>query len=436
MAVGDDLRGWWGRITPWNTRAERLANDTAIVPGDYEAAERAVESDRYLAPWGYAYDRETNDWTSNADLVRQGAETYTPRGAAVPTQTTPTETESGGNQSGVDLSDFQGGLDALVRLAENYDPTAGIASYREQFAPRIETLDDLMVEIENLSLYDPTREGGEIENINRLTGNIEHMGEGYYDEDGNWVSTSDWLADGRDVAAQSLGYKNWDEMSKDLTAKRTATRADMQGLTDEESAEYDRMIRMEQANMERRAMTQLEAIQANTGSSIQYMAAADEINQSISDQTTRMQFEKMNQDMAMQLEELRRNDEQYFKMVEQGRLGVSEYMNMRTNAALNAMNGYVQQATLGMQYSNMEINKIVSMTDAVYKATMLEIGVEQGIMDLVQQNWETQALPIITALETHLAGMNIEAMDEQTQAMIWAAGIEAAGSIVGELIPG
>jgi hypothetical protein len=366
------------------------------------------------APPGY-YDQIEGDYVIHYDAAGNmlGYDPYTP----------PVDPSEGlaADLASQDLSNLQSSIGSLTDVIQNTDLGQVAGDYRSGYDQFTTSLDNLTKQINTMELYDPQ---SAMDKIGGLAEDLETFGDGQ------------WMGDAQTETAKMMGYNTWDEFLTDQAARQGMERGDMQGFTEEENAQYEKMIRATQADMERRATVQLEAISANTGSAIQYMAAADEINQSIADQTTKMQFEQMNQNIALQMEELRRNDEKYYKLMEQGQLGVSEYMNMRSDAVMNAINGYMQEATLGMQNNAQEIDKIVAMTDAVYKGAMTQLGIDQGVLDLANQWYETNITPILDVIEVQLASANLDAMDEQSKRAVWSSVFGAIGDIGGGLLGG
>ena len=358
-----------------------------------------------------------------------------------------------------DMSNFEATLEAIRKTAEGTDLGAVGAEYSESYDPYRTSFTGLTNRINELEaptiaqapgLYDPTQD---IDVVQTMAKSLETGGGGHFDESGNWVADEqDWREAGQDDFAKSAGYDNWDAFLDDQAERQGKTRADMEGLTDEESATYDRLIRNNMADMERRATVQLEAMMANTGSSIRYMAEADELNQAMGSERSRMEFEKMNQNMQLQLDALSRNDEKYFKLMEQGSLSVSQYMTAKTDGVMLAIDGWWKSASLAADASRQELEKwglesefaitqygqeiqaINSMADVVYKGAMMELGIDQGVLDLTNQWWDTQMAPMLDVLNAQISQMQLSAMDEATTAEIDAAWVGVLGDVLGGVI--
>ena len=257
---------------------------------------------------------------------------------------------------------------------------------------------------------------------------------------------------GREETAKTMGYDSWDAFLTAQKGLEGQTRTDMEGLTEEETASYDKLIRDNMADMERRATVQLEAMMANTGSSIRYMAQADELNQSMGSERSRMEFEKMNTNMQMQMDELRRSDEKYFKLMERGDLGVAQYMAAKTNGVMSAIDGWWKSASLQAESSRQELEKwgmesefaltqygqeiqaIGAMADVVYQGAMMELGIDQGILDLTNQWWDTQMAPMLDVLNAQISQMQLSAMDAATKAEVDSAWVGLFGDVLGGVI--
>jgi hypothetical protein len=232
------------------------------------------------------------------------------------------------------------------------------------------------------------------------------------------------------VVARSMGFNTADEYFAWLGEQRGLTRADMQGLTPEERTEYERLARVSMAQQERAAQNQLEAVFANTGSAIQYMAAADEANAQLVNTRNQYAFQQMNQDIALKSQELDRAMNQYNQAVETGAMTALEYMQIRETGYYNLLDGYFGNANLLMQEAEMDLAALNSQFTAVYNSMMIQTGINQGILDTVNTAYETSMAPMMDSLNAMLVKENLGAQDVETVFGFLGLIIDAIGLFV------
>ena len=291
-----------------------------------------------------------------------------------------------------------------------------------------------------------------------------------------------------EFVARSFGFGTAEEYFNWLAEQRGLTRADMQGLTDEEKAEYDRTMRLDMQEAERRSLAQMEAVFADTGSAIQYMAAADEANQRMVNTQLQYRTEQMNQDIMLQSQALEQQLEQYNQMVSQGQMSALQYMDMRQRGYESLLNGYLSKAQLelsefqvGQQgnvsaltsalggaeaaagldleaaiasgqmnldaltsalegrqgYANLQLTESAQDLDAltqqfnsVYNSMMIQTGINSSILDAVDKAWETSMKPFMASIEALLAQENLSAQDEQLAFQYQALAVEEVNNFL------
>jgi hypothetical protein len=189
------------------------------------------------------------------------------------------------------------------------------------------------------------------------------------------------------------------------------------------------MMRMDMADQERRAQAQMEAVFADTGSAIQYMAAADEANQQLMNVQTRYRTEQMNQNLELQSQALENKMKQYSDMVQQGTMSAIQYMDMRQRGYESLLTGYLNQAQLELQSltgalageqglaglkmeeSAQDLAALNSQFESVYNSMMAQTGINSSILQTLNQAYETTMAPMMDALNTLLAKENLSAQD-------------------------
>ena len=235
-------------------------------------------------------------------------------------------------------------------------------------------------------------------------------------------------AEAFDFVAKAFGFDSSTEYFQYLAETRGMSRSDMEGLTAEEKSEYQRMARMDVADQERRSLAQMEAVFANTGSSIQYMAAADEANQRLVNIQAKYNMEILNQDIALQGENLDRELLKASEMVQQGAISAMQYMEMREQGYMNLLNGYLGKGNLQLAESANDRAIMESQINAVYNSMMIQTGINEGILNTVNSAFETSMAPLMSSLNTLLAKENLDAQDAAT-AMGWVGTLlEGVGS--------
>jgi len=249
-----------------------------------------------------------------------------------------------------------------------------------------------------------------------------------------------------DFVARGFGFGTAQEYFDWQAEMRGLTRADMQGLTDQEKAEYDKIMRMDMADQERRSQAQMEAIFADTGSAIRYMAAADEANQQMVNMQSKYRADQLNQNVMLQSQELDRQMQQYLTMVQQGSMSASQYMDTRQRGYETILNGYLSematevasltaalegvQGYVGIQQSEaqQDLEALDIQIKQVYNSMMAQSGINASILDALNQAYDTSMKPMMDAINSLLAQENLSAQDEQLAFQYQALAIEEMNS--------
>jgi len=297
----------------------------------------------------------------------------------------------------LDFGDQQTILDALTDRILNYENPDLSQAYTD--------MDRLIAEIEA---------AGANPDIARIQGLIEG---GFEDE--AW-----------DFVAHGYGFETAQEYFDWQAEMRGLTRADMQGLTDEEIAEYDKIMRMDMADAERRSQTQMEAVMADTGSYIQYMAAADEANATMVNMQSQYRADQLNQNVELQTQELDRKMAQYESMVSSGQMSATQYMDTRQRGYETILNGYLTEmqvevsaltaalegvrgvAELKEQESINDLAALNTQMEQVYQSITIQAGVNTNIMTALNTAYDTTMKPWMDAINSLLAQENLTAQDE------------------------
>ena len=351
-------------------------------------------------------NRDGYEWTFNPDLGRWNEE-LTPIDTSVPSTVWDAmdaninawrDTFSGLlSQLDLDFSDQQTILDTLTSRILDYESPDLTAMYGD--------MDSLISQIEGL---------GDNPDIDRVLGLLEAG------PDQN---------EAFDFVAKSFGFSSSTEYFDWLAEQRGLTRADMEGLTDDEKAEYDKIMRMDMADAERRSQAQMEAVFANTGSAIQYMSAADEANSQMVNMQMQYRTEQMNQDIMLQSQALDQQMQQYMGMVQQGQMSALQYMDMQQSGFESLLNGYLGQASMEMQSlmgalegqqglaglmlteSAQDLEAMNSQFESVYNSMMTQTGINTSVLETLNLAYDTSMKPLLDSINTLLAQENLSAQD-------------------------
>ena len=334
----------------------------------------------------------------------------------------------------LDFGDQQTILDALTDRILNYENPDLSQAYTD--------MDRLIAEIEA---------AGANPDIARIQGLIEG---GFEDE--AW-----------DFVAHGYGFETAQEYFDWQAEMRGLTRADMQGLTDEEIAEYDKIMRMDMADAERRSQTQMEAVMADTGSYIQYMAAADEANATMVNMQSQYRADQLNQNVELQTQELDRKMAQYESMVSSGQMSATQYMDTRQRGYETILNGYLTEmqvevsaltaalegvqgvAELKEQESINDLAALNTQMESVYTSMMIQSGINEAILTTLNNAYDTMLKPQLDAVNVLLARENLSAQDRamaleeralllEEETAMWEIGLSVAETVISavDLIPG
>jgi phage gp29-like protein len=148
------------------------------------------------------------------------------------------------------------------------------------------------------------------------------------------------------------------------------------------------------------------------------------------------------QNAMLQMQELDQKMQQYGTMVQQGQMSAAQYMDTRQRGYETILNGYLQEmqiqvasltaalegvqgyATLQLTEAENDLAALNTQIDQVYRSIMVQSGINQSILDAVDQAYATSMKPMMDAITSLLAQENLSAQDEQLAFQYEALAIE------------
>jgi hypothetical protein len=174
------------------------------------------------------------------------------------------------------------------------------------------------------------------------------------------------------------------------------------GLSDEERALYQRANDKAIAQETSSAQRTLDSVRASTGSTMAYLASADEVRSKISDLRTQKDVELMNADMARKEKNYENKAEEYYGLLEQGRISMQEYEDGLRAERYNSFQATASTLTQIASRDSSEIQNLTQLADIIYSQinaqTAKDKDAYQKWIDLANQ----QVAPIKNLLDAIL----------------------------------
>jgi hypothetical protein len=207
------------------------------------------------------------------------------------------------------------------------------------------------------------------------------------------------------------GYERLDELSGSDYRDRMATLSSavdtgisgQEGLTDEERALYQRAGDKSVASELAQAQRTLNSIRSSTGSTMAYLAAADEVRSKISDLRTQNEVGLLNAEMARKEKNYQNKAESYYSLLEQGRISLAEYEEGLRAERFNAFQASAATLSQIASRDSSQIQHLTELADVIYaQITAMEVknkGAYQKWIDLANQ----EVSPIRNLLDAIIA---------------------------------
>jgi hypothetical protein len=139
-----------------------------------------------------------------------------------------------------------------------------------------------------------------------------------------------------------------------------------EGLSAEEKALYERANEKTLAMETSSAQRTLNSVRASTGSTMAFLASADEVRMSISNLRTQQDVGLLNADMARKEKNYQNKAEQYYGLLEQGRISIDEYEDGLRAERFNAFQATASTLTQIASRDSEEIQNLTRLADVIY----------------------------------------------------------------------
>jgi len=139
-----------------------------------------------------------------------------------------------------------------------------------------------------------------------------------------------------------------------------------EGLSAEEKALYQRANEKTLAMETSSAQRTLNSVRASTGSTMAFLASADEVRMSISNLRTQQDVGLLNADMARKEKNYQNKAEQYYGLLEQGRISIDEYEDGLRAERFNAFQATASTLTQIASRDSEEIQNLTRLADVIY----------------------------------------------------------------------
>ena len=190
-----------------------------------------------------------------------------------------------------------------------------------------------------------------------------------------------------------------DSLSQDVGGGITG----QEGLSSEEKALYQRANDKALAQETSSAQRTLNSVRASTGSTMAFLASADEVRSKISDLRTQQEVGLLNADMARKEKNYQNKAEQYYGLLEQGRISLQEYEEGLRAERYNAFQTTAATLTQIASRDSAEIQNLTQLADVIYT----QINAQNVKNKEAYQNWidraNQQVAPIKNLLDAILA---------------------------------
>jgi len=127
-----------------------------------------------------------------------------------------------------------------------------------------------------------------------------------------------------------------------------------------------------------------------------------------------------------QMDRLRLEQERVLNEMQMGQTNVTSLMNLRQTSLVAAMEGYMGEIQLQLDQYRADTEGILAQADIIYKGAMTQLGIDQGMMDLMESEYNMRMKPIIDALSIELQQLGAE----QAGWQILVDGLSAIGEII------
>lgn len=377
------LQKTWGNVTPWDTRYEQKQK-IKKARSKAKAAKKKPTTFHIRTP---EHLRPTSPAAAAGQAAKDIGNTKMPDHTSIKHSALP------------DVS-------KQVKTAMNMDPTRNLKDSNNPVSPsdmrRMRARWDqqnqrIDRDLENIRGMDflVNHRGQDMERYNQgMEGLVNQMEQG---------PTQDMLDQGMGRFAQLSGMgNNADDYRAAMQGKYNELEGgvnSMEGL----SEDYRRMMEKQNAlalqQTEDLMSDQLDAIHAGTGSTMQYLKAADEARRQIADQAVAQNLAVAEKDLQMKQYQFEQKKDQYNQMLQAGMINQQQFEEGIRSDRLSALQGYAQLHAQATTERSQDLEAKKAHAQNIYNAINAELGVQQQDINRLKADYELYINPIMDELQ-------------------------------------
>lgn len=186
------------------------------------------------------------------------------------------------------------------------------------------------------------------------------------------------------------------------------------GLSAEERALYERANDKSLAMETTSAQRTLDSVRASTGSTMAFLASADEVRSKIGNLRTQQEVGLLNAEMARKEKNYQNKAEQYYGLLEQGRISIQEYEDGLRAERYNAFQATASTLTQIASRDNAEIQNLTRLADVIYAQINAQNVKDQGAYQTWIDRANQSVAPIRNLLDAILTQDTLVTSQEAT----------------------
>lgn len=233
--------------------------------------------------------------------------------------------------------------------------------------------------------------------------------------------TRDTLPWAQEQAAQSLGFSSAQHYSDALAQLLSGVLSGpegMSGLSDHERDMYDRMGHQNQVMMQQDMNRHLDTVNAG-GSTMRFLAAADEARLSMSSARLQHEYATMQADFERRMIQHDQNKENYMMMVQAGMATQEMYVEAVKADAVNAFQSYAQSAGMLMEQRSLDLEAQRLHAETIYQSINASIGISDHAMNVTNELYQQHMAPYMDQLSAAVTQLEAENTRYGTTAAQW-----------------
>jgi len=233
--------------------------------------------------------------------------------------------------------------------------------------------------------------------------------------------TRDTLPWAQEQAAQSLGFSSAQHYSDALAQLLSGVLSGpegMSGLSDHERDMYDRMGHQNQVMMQQDMNRHLDTVNAG-GSTMRFLAAADEARLSMSSARLQHEYATMQADFERRMIQHEQNTENYMMMVQAGMATQEMYVEAVKADAVNAFQSYAQSAGMLMEQRSLDLEAQRLHAETIYQSINASIGISDHAMNVTNELYQQHMAPYMDQLSAAVTQLEAENTRYGTTAAQW-----------------